>query len=302
MRLKTTAKKFYKEIFTMKKILSAILMAAMLLTTVLAFTACGGSASSNAVLKVIDIPLTNEEYAYAVAKGDAELLASVNSFLAEIKANGKFDEIVNKYFGDGTPTGVTSAAEDASKDQLVVATNAGFEPFEYKDGDTYYGVDMEIMAALAEYLGKELVISNMEFESVCTAVAEGMCDVAAAGLTVNETRKQILDFSDSYYNASQVVIAKADDTTFDACKTLEDVEAILNTLTAEDKIGVQTGTTGQFYVSGDADWGFAGFAAECVGYENGSLAAQDLLNGNLKYVVIDIAPAKAIVEKTNALN
>ena len=286
----------------MKKILSAILMAAMLLTTVLAFTACGGSASSNAVLKVIDIPLTNEEYAYAVAKGDAELLASVNTFLAEIKANGKFDEIINKYFGDGTPTGVTSAAEDASKDQLVVATNAGFEPFEYKDGDTYYGVDMEIMAALAEYLGKELVISNMEFESVCTAVAEGMCDVAAAGLTVTDTRKEILDFSDSYYNASQVVIAKADDTTFDACKTLEDVEAILNTLTAEDKIGVQNGTTGQFYVSGDADWGFAGFAAECVGYENGSLAAQDLLNGNLKYVVIDIAPAKAIVEKTNALN
>ena len=69
----------------MKKILSAILMAALLLTSVLAFTACGGSAASNPVLKVIDIPLTNEEYAYAVAKGDAELLASVNAFLAENK-------------------------------------------------------------------------------------------------------------------------------------------------------------------------------------------------------------------------
>ncbi|MBE6659271.1 MAG: transporter substrate-binding domain-containing protein [Ruminococcaceae bacterium] len=285
----------------MKKILTAILMAAVLLTSVLAFTACGGG-SSEAVLKVIDIPLTNEEYAFAVAKGDAELLASVNSFLAEIKANGKFDEIVNKYFGDGTPTGVTSAAEDASKDQLVVATNAAFAPFEYKEGDTYYGIDMEIMAALAESLGKELVISNMEFESVCTAVAEGMCDVAAAGLTVNETRKQILDFSDSYYNASQVVITKADDTTFDACKTVEDVEAILSALTAEDKVGVQTGTTGQFYVAGDADWGFAGFPCECVGYEVGALAAQNILNGNVKYVVIDIAPAKAIVENTNALN
>ena len=285
----------------MKKILTAILMAAVLLTSVLAFTACGGG-SSEAVLKVIDIPLTNEEYAFAVAKGDAELLASVNSFLAEIKANGKFDEIVNKYFGDGTPTGVTSAAEDASKDQLVVATNAAFAPFEYKEGDTYYGVDMEIMAALAESLGKELVISNMKFESVCTAVAEGMCDVAAAGLTVTETRKQILDFSDSYYNASQVLITKADDTTFDACKTVEDVEAILGALTAEDKIGVQTGTTGQFYVAGDADWGFAGFACECVGYEVGALAAQNILNGNVKYVVIDIAPAKAIVENTNALN
>ncbi len=285
----------------MKKILTAILMAAILLTSVLAFTACGGGAA-DPVLKVIDIPLTVEEYAYAVAKGDAELLASVNSFLAEIKANGKFDEVIDKYFGDGTPTGVTSAAEDASKDQLVVATNAGFAPFEYKEGDTYYGVDMEIMAMLAEHLGKELVISNMEFESVCTAVAEGMCDVAAAGLTVTETRKEILDFSDSYYNASQVVIAKADDTTFDACKTAEEVEAILNTLTAETKVGVQTGTTGQFYVVGDEGWGFAGFPVECVPYEVGALAAQNILNGNVKYVVIDIAPAKAIVENINSVN
>ena len=285
----------------MKKILSVILMAAMLLTSVLALAACGGSSSGNA-LKVIDIPLTSEEYAYAVAKGDAELLASVNEFLAEIKSNGKFDEVINKYFGDGTPTGVLSAVEDASKDQLVVATNAGFEPFEYKEGDTYYGIDMEIMALLAEHLGKELVISNMEFESVCTAVAEGMCDIAAAGLTVTETRKEILDFSESYYNASQVLITKADDTTFDACKTIEDVEAILNAQTAETKVGVQTGTTGQFYVMGDEGWGFAGFPVECVPYEVGALAAQNIMNGNVKYVIIDIAPAKAIVENINAVN
>ena len=192
--------------------------------------------------------------------------------------------------------------EDASKDQLVIATNAGFEPFEYKEGDTYYGIDMEIMALLAEHLGKELVISNMEFESVCTAVAEGMCDIAAAGLTVTETRKEILDFSESYYNASQVLIVKGDDTTFDACKTIEEVETILNGLTAETKIGVQSGTTGQFYVMGDEGWGFAGFPVECVPYEVGALAAQNIMNGNVKYVIIDIAPAKAIVENINAVN
>ena len=196
-----------------------------------ALGACGDSKSgSGSVLKVIDIPLTEEEYAYAVSKGDAELLASVNAFLADIKANGKFDEVINKYFGDGTPEGVTSAAPDSSKDQLVVATNAGFAPFEYKEGDTYYGVDMEIMGLLAESLNKELVINNMEFESVCTAVAEGMCDIAAAGLTITEKRKEILDFTDAYYNASQVLIAKGDDTTFDSCKTAADVEAILNGL------------------------------------------------------------------------
>ena len=285
----------------MKKFLSIILAAAMLFTAAALITSCGNTSSDN-TLKVIDIPLTNEEYAYGVAKGDAELLAEINSFLADIKANGKFDEIVNKYFGDGTPTGVTSAAEDSSKDQLVVATNAAFAPFEYKEGDTYYGVDMEIMALFAQHLGRELVIANMEFESVCTAVSQGMCDIAAAGLTVNDTRKQIIDFSDSYYNASQVVITKGSDTAFDSCKTAEDVEAVLNALTSSTKIGVQNGTTGQFYVSGDEEWGFAGLPTTCVGYEVGALAAQDILNGNVQYVIIDIAPAKEIVSNINALN
>ncbi|MBO5649587.1 MAG: transporter substrate-binding domain-containing protein [Clostridia bacterium] len=285
----------------MKKFLSIILAAAMLFTAAALITSCGNTSSDN-TLKVIDIPLTNEEYAYGVAKGDAELLAEINSFLADIKANGKFDEIVNKYFGDGTPTGVTSAAEDSSKDQLVVATYAAFAPFEYKEGDTYYGVDMEIMALFAQHLGRELVIANMEFESVCTAVSQGMCDIAAAGLTVNDTRKQIIDFSDSYYNASQVVITKGSDTAFDSCKTAEDVEAVLNALTSSTKIGVQNGTTGQFYVSGDEEWGFAGLPTTCVGYEVGALAAQDILNGNVQYVIIDIAPAKEIVSNINALN
>ena len=283
----------------MKKLISILLVAVMLVGAIASFASCGQKVG----VKVIDIPLSVEKYAFAVGKADTELLSKVNEYLKKIQGDGTFDAICDKYFGEGTPEKFTAATTaDASKDQLVVATNAAFAPFEYKEGDTYYGVDMEIMAALAESLGKELVISNMEFESVCTAVAEGMCDVAAAGLTVNETRKQILDFSDSYYNASQVLITKADDTTFDACKTVEDVEAILNALTASDKVGVQTGTTGQFYVAGDADWGFAGFACECVGYEVGALAAQNILNGNVKYVIIDIAPAKAIVENTNALN
>ena len=282
----------------MKKFL-LILLAAVLL---LPLASCGGSASSGNAVKVIDIPLTVEEYAYAVKKGDAELLADVNAFLAEIKSNGKFDEVLNRYFGDGTPAGATSAVKGASANQLVVATNAGFEPFEYKKGDTYYGIDMEIMGMFAEYKGLELVIDNMEFESVCTSVAEGMCDVAAAGLTVNDKRKETLDFSESYYNAAQVLIVKSSDTTFDACKTAEEVEAILNGFTADKKIGVQTGTTGNFYVKGDVDWGFNGFAVTCVPYENGSLAVQNILNGNCDYVIIDEAPAKAITANINKNN
>ena len=79
------------------------------------------------------------------------------------------------------------------------------------------------------------------------------------------------------------------------------MEAILSDKGKSIKIGVQTGTTGQYYVEGDADWGFSGFSATCVGYQNGSLAVQDLLNNNLDYVIIDSAPAKCITEAINEM-
>ena len=124
----------------MKKLL------AMVLTSVLAATmlvGCGGEAKT---AKVIEIELTQEEYAFGVDKTQPELLESVNTFIAEIKDNGVFDEICNNYFGDGTPVAVKSAKYDASKDQLVVATNAAFEPFEYMQGEDYYGIDMSRMS------------------------------------------------------------------------------------------------------------------------------------------------------------
>ena len=282
----------------MKKLLTLALVAIMLI-------GCLAGCGSSAKVKVIEIDLTSEEYAFGVDKTQPELLTEVNDFIKKIKEDGRFDEILNKYFGDGTPTPVTSAALDESKDQLVVATNAAFEPFEYMDGENYLGIDMEIAALLAEELGLELVISNMDFDSVCLSVGQQKCDIAMAGLTVNEARKEYVTFSDSYYNAAQRLVVMADDTTFDACTDAASVEAILNTYTLEDetvtKIGVQNGTTGQFYVQGDEDWGFAGFGVECVGYKNGSLAVQDMINGNIKYVIIDSAPAKCITDAFNEL-
>lgn len=281
----------------MKKIL------VLCLTFVMAMSALAGCGSKEAVTaKVIDIELTNEEYAFGVDKTQPELLEKTNAFIAEIKANGTFEEICNKYFGDGTPTVVTSAKEDPSKDQLVVATNAAFEPFEFTDGGNgYLGIDMEIAALLAEYLGKELVIQNMDFDAVCLAVGQQKCDIAMAGLTINEERKEYVTFTDSYYSASQKLIVTSDNTEFDACTDAAAVEAILNGKDAKVKVGVQTGTTGQFYCEGDADWGFAGFKMTTTGYKNGSLAVQDLLNGNIQYVIIDSAPAACITEAINEL-
>lgn len=279
----------------MKKIISLVLVVALLSLTLLACVSCGATDA----VKVIDIALTDEKYAFGVDKNQPELLAQVNAFIAEIKSNGKLDEICEKYFQGGEPTGVTSATEDASKDQLVVATNAQFEPFEYKLGDKYYGVDMEIAKLLADYLGKELVIKNMDFDAVCLSVSQGKADIAMAGLTIKEDRKEFVTFTDSYYNASQMLVVKADDTRFDDCKTVADIEAVLKTFGKDVKAGCQIGTTGQFYLEGDADWGFDGYAVETKGYKAGSLAVQDMINGNISFVVIDEAPAKCIVREMN---
>ena len=280
----------------MKKLIA---LGLSLVMTASVLAGCGAAEKTTA--KVIEIELTQEEYAFGVDKTQPELLEQTNAFIAEIKANGTFDEICDHYFGDGTPVKVASAELDETKDQLVVATNAAFEPFEYTEGDSYLGIDMEIAALLAEYLGKELVIQNMDFDAVCLSVGQQKCDIAMAGLTVKEDRKEYVNFTDSYYNAAQKLIVTSDNKEFDNCADVAAVEAILNGKDASVKVGVQNGTTGQFYCEGDADWGFDGFAFETIGYKNGSMAVQDLLNGNINYVVIDSAPAACITEAINEL-
>ena len=123
---------------------------------------------------------------------------------------------------------MNSATYDASKtNQLVVATNAAFAPFEYKIGNKFAGIDMEIAALLAEELNMELVIQDMDFDAVVSSVGANGVDMAMAGLTVNAEREKVVNFADAYYNASQMLIVKADNTQFDACTTAAEVEAIL---------------------------------------------------------------------------
>lgn len=290
----------------MKKLTSVLLVAACALSLV----ACGGSGdkkdsskggSSSKTAKVIDIDLTNEEYAFGVDKTQPELLEKTNAFIEKIKGDGTLDKICDKYFGSGEPEAVESAKLDSSKDQLVVATNAAFEPFEYTKGDSYYGIDMEIAKLLADELGKELVIENMDFDAVCLSVSQQKCDIAMAGLTINEEREEYVTFTNPYYSASQRLIVPSDNTTFDDCKSADDVAALLAKTEKSDKIGVQAGTTGQYYVEGSEDWDFPGLPAECVTYKSGSLAVQDMLNGNITYVIIDSAPASAITQSINEL-
>ena len=291
----------------MKKLLAAAL-SAVLAVGLLAGCGSNGSGddgsdsgSSAKTAQVIDVDLTEEEYAFGVDKSQPELLEQVNAFISKIKEDGTLDEIFDKYFGGGEPTPVESAALDESKDQLVVATNAAFEPFEYMQGDAYVGIDMEIAALLAEELGQELVIQNMDFDAVCLSVGQQKCDIAMAGLTVSEERKEYVTFSDTYYQASQRLIVPSDDTTFKDMTDAEEIAAALAELDSSVKIGVQQGTTGNSYVEGSEDLGFPGLEATCQTYKSGSLAVQDMLNGNIDYVIIDAAPAAAITAAINEM-
>lgn len=193
--------------------------------------------------------------------------------------------------------GLSGCKED---ERLVVATAATFPPFEFKEGSEYKGVDMDISKEIAKRLGKELEIKDMEFDSVMSAVSSGNADFAASGLTINETRLKVADFTKPYYNANQVVVIKSENAELKAVKN--NAEALIDAISKKNgiKIGVQTSTTGAFFAKGDKDWGFVGFPnAEIKSFVNGSLAISALVNGQVDLVILDEAPAK-LISKANA--
>lgn len=165
--------------------------------------------------------------------------------------------------------------------KLVMGTNASFPPYEFVDeNNKIVGIDAEIAAAVAEKMGYELEIKDMEFDSLITAVQSGSIDFALAGMTVTDERKESVNFSDTYATGVQVIIVPENS----AIKTADDLSG--------KKIGVQTGTTGDIYCTDD-------FGQDNVKqYANGALAVAALKNGQIDCVVIDNEPAKNYV-KTN---
>ncbi len=161
-------------------------------------------------LKIIENIFDEEQYAICIKKGNTALLNEFNSALGELKKDGTLDKIIANYIGDNTGSYQyeTPAGTTATKGQLVMATNAEFEPYEYHEGDKIVGIDVDIAQAICDKLGYELKIEDMEFDSILPAVEAGKADFGAAGMTVTEERKQNSDFTDTYTNATQVVIVK----------------------------------------------------------------------------------------------
>lgn len=175
--------------------------------------------------------------------------------------------------------------------KLHMATNAAFPPYEMigdKDNE-YIGIDVDIAKLIAEKLGLELVIDDMDFGAVITSVQQGKSDMAMAGLTVNEERKKNVDFTTSYAKGIQVVIVTED----------SDIASI-DDLANNKIIGTQANTTGYFYCSAPVEDG--GYGEDMVvAYENGPTAVKALIDGKVDAVVIDNEPAKAFVAQNPGL-
>jgi len=261
----------------MKKIIALVLAVMMMACC---FAGCG----KKVTLSILDTEYAVEDYAICIAKEDTELLEKVNVALAEIKADGTAQAIVDKYIS-GVNHNLTFQADAEGKEEIHMATNAQFPPYEYYDGDKIVGIDAEMAAAIADKLGMKLVIDDMEFDTIITAVQTGKADFGMAGMTVTEDRLKNINFSESYATGIQSVIVP------EGSKITS-----VDDLYAEDAkylVGTQKGTTGDIYAEGD-------FGAERVmKYASGNEAVQALVTGKVDCVIIDNEPAKAYVAENN---
>lgn len=182
----------------------------------------------------------------------------------------------------------TATSLTVTEGKLIMATNAEFPPYEFHEGDKIVGIDAEVAALIAEKLGLELVIEDVQFDSIIPGVQAGKYDIGMAGMTVTPDRLKSVNFSDSYAKGVQVVIVKENS----GIATIDDITG--------KKIGVQTNTTGHIYASDTPENG--GFGEDAViPYENGAVAVQALLSGKVDCVIIDNEPAKSYVKANEGL-
>ncbi len=264
----------------MKKVLAVAVAFAM----VLALAACGSSSSSSGS-------------STSGSQGSSSVSGSVSGSGSQSSGSGSVSgsQGSSSSSGSSAPAGDLTTVEEG---KLIMSTNCAFPPYEMHadgegpyttdDGVSYEGIDVEIALALADKLGLELVIDDMDFDSALVAVQQGKSDMVLAGLTYTEDRDEVMDFTTSYATGRQVVIVPED-------SDITDLDGLNDKM-----IGVQRGTTGEIYASDTPENG--GYGEDHVqGYENGALAVQALLNGQVDAVIIDSGPAQAYVDANPGL-
>ena len=204
------------------------------------------------------------------------------------------------------------SCDKADENTLVMATNAAFPPYEFKEGNQIVGIDAEIAAAVAEKLGMKLEIMDVDFGAVLTGVAEGKYDMGMAGITVTETRKETMDFSNTYATGIQVIIVKDGSSiaTLDDLWNFDEEGNPVSLKNTDIKVGVQQDTTGDIYSSsGVSGWGFNDLNEDesiktdrVVRFKTGAEAVSALKTGKVDCVIIDQEPAKSFVAANEGIH
>jgi len=289
----------------MAKFVVSFMLVAVIIGASFALVACNGDDKNYIAVAAID--LLQEDFGIAVKKGNTSLLNAVNVVIDEWLANGKMNQYMDYYSalaneekgGESAvaPDGLQMSWDFGSATEVVTMyTEAGFAPYEFYKGENIVGLDVAIMSQVAVNLGKKLEVKDVVFDVVATNVANSTGDaVGAAGITINDERKQVIDFSNVYSSSTLVIVSENGQ--YSSVKDL-----------AGKTVGVQEGTSGDLIISAAKGAGYTyenedgqNVTVTAVGatvkqYKQYALALQDLKNGRIDAILMDKIPAELMLK------
>lgn len=289
----------------MAKFVVSFMLVAVIIGASFALVACNGDDKNYVAVAAID--LLQEDFGIAVKKGNTSLMNAVNVVIDEWLANGKMNQYMDYYSALANeekgsesavaPDGLQTSWDFGSATEVVTMyTEAGFAPYEFYKGENIVGLDVAIMSQVAVNLGKKLEVKDVVFDVVATNVANSTGDaVGAAGITINDERKQVIDFSNVYSSSTLVIVSENGQ--YSSVKDL-----------AGKTVGVQEGTSGDLIISAAKGAGYTyenedgqdvtvtAVGATVKQYKQYALALQDLKNGRIDAILMDKIPAELMLK------
>ena len=289
----------------MAKFVVSFMLVAVIIGASFALVACNGDDKNYVAVAAID--LLQEDFGIAVKKGNTSLMNRVNAVIDEWLANGKMNQYMDYYSalaneekgGESAvaPDGLQTSWDFGSATEVVTMyTESGFAPYEFYKGENIVGLDVAIMSQVAVNLGKKLEVKDVVFDVVATNVANSTGDaVGAAGITINDERKQVIDFSNVYASSTLVIVSENGQ--YSSVKDL-----------AGKTVGVQEGTSGDLIISAAKGAGYTyenedgqdvtvtAVGATVKQYKQYALALQDLKNGRIDAILMDKIPAELMLK------
>lgn len=287
------------------KLIVSFMLVAVVIGASFALVACNGDDKN--IVAVAAIDLLQEDFGIAVKKGNVSLLNAVNFVIDEWLANGKMNQYMDYYsaLANEENGGESAVAPDvlqtswdfgSATEVVTMYTESGFAPYEFYKGENIVGLDVAIMSQVAVNLGKKLEVKDVVFDVVATNVANSTGDaVGAAGITINDERKQVVDFSNVYSSSTLVIVSENGQ--YSSVKDL-----------AGKTVGVQEGTSGDLIISAAKGAGYTyenedgkdvtvtAAGATVKQYKQYALALQDLKNGRIDAILMDKIPAELMLK------